>query len=213
MSGIINSSDLDVTSKNDKVENMEAEPPCSSLGITIEKPVDSTSATDSAQEEPSSVENSEGLEEGLTRVAQTCNDQDKPNYQETSPSETNNHKNAKSDNCRLETDLPVQEKQFFEVAEPDVPEQNKEKGDTRTRNGEEKSIDNQQQLERDTPVTTYKQQSSIVIQQDVDDQTEDISHSKLNDYVEKTNEFELEKDTPMESENQLYDYCFSPFKP
>ena len=203
MSGIINSSDLDVTSKNDKVEKMEAEPQCSSLGITIEKPVDSTSATDSAQEQPSSVENSEGIEEGLT-----CDDQDKPNYQETSPSETNNHKNAKSDNCRLETDFPVQEKQWFEVAEPDVPEQNKEISDRRTRNGEEKSIDNQQQLDRDTSVTTCKQESSRVTQQDVDDQTEDISHSKLNDDVEKTNEFELEKDTPMESENQLYDYCF-----
>lgn len=211
MSGVINSGDLGVTSKNDKVDNMEqeAEPQCSSLEITIEKPVDSTSATDAVQEEPLSVENSEVLDqEGLTRVPQTCNDHYKPNDHETSPSETNNHKNDKPHNCRLETDLPVQEKQCFDVAEPNVPKQNKEISDTRTRNGEEKSIDNQQQLERDTPVTTYEQESSIVTQQDVEDQREDISHSKLNGDVEKTNEFELEKDTPMESENQLYDYCF-----
>ena len=211
MSSVINSRDLGVTSKNDKVGIMEAEPQCSNLEITFERQLDSTSATDSAQEEPLRIENSRGLDqEGLMRVQQTCNDQNKQIDQEITPSGSNNHETVKSDSLILETDLPLQEKQCFEAAEADVPEQNKEVSDTSARNGEENSNDNLQQLEKDTPVTTCKQESSSVTQQDVDEQTEGVSHSKLNDHMEKSNESELEKDTPMEAEDQLYDYLLSP---
>lgn len=192
MSSVIDSSDLDKTCKDDKSGSVE-ELQCSSL----ENPTDHAGATETSR--------AEVHQEGIARHQEASNavEEDISSQGDHKISTLRTEDNSNNNNPEADSP-PMQDQECQEVVvEQDVSELNEISNDL-VGHGDRKSSDNEQQLGNDNPVTHQQHSSNNVIHQGGD-----VSDSKLNDREEKSNSHQLEKDIPMEADDQLYDYLFT----
>ena len=151
MSSEIISGNLDRPSENDKVENVGERSDCPQdpAAAGPQKGTEDPTAIDSVAE--SGVAHQDEVLTVGQQPAEVLVDKQVVGQNEVRDSDgsRSSHLEDKSNDCERERDAPMQDQEFAEVADQNLP-QNKDDVDSRTANCEENS--NDRELEKDTPM-------------------------------------------------------------